>query len=99
MKRKTSKRGRPDQWAGDLPVWLRENAPDNDEQLSRLRRNLKDARLRELTPRQRQMVELYYDQQMNTTAIAQLLGVQRSTVSRTLRRARARLYQFFRYGH
>lgn len=98
MKRKTSKRGRPDQWAGDLPVWLRENAPDNDEQLSRLRRNLRDARLRELTPRQRQMVELYYDQQMNTTAIAQLLGVQRSTVSRTLRRARARLYQFLRYG-
>ena len=98
MKRKTSKQGRPDQWAGDLPVWLRENAPDNDEQLSRLRRNLRDARLRELTPRQRQMVELYYDQQMNTTAIAQLLGVQRSTVSRTLRRARARLYQFLRYG-
>ena len=98
MKRKTAKRGRPDQWAGDLPVWLRENAPDNDEQLSRLRRNLRDARLRELTPRQRQMVELYYDQQMNTTAIAQLLGVQRSTVSRTLRRARARLYQFLRYG-
>ena len=98
MKRKTSKRGRPDQWAGDLPVWLRENAPDNDEQLSRLRRNLRDARLRELTPRQRQMVELYYDQQMNTTAIAQLLCVQRSTVSRTLRRARARLYQFLRYG-
>ena len=98
MKRKTSKRGRPDQWAGDLPAWLRENAPDNDEQLSRLRRNLRDARLRELTPRQRQMVELYYDQQMNTTAIAQLLGVQRSTVSRTLRRARARLYQFLRYG-
>ena len=52
----------------------------------------------ELTPRQRQMVELYYDQEMNTTAIAQLLGVQRSTVSRTLRRARARLYQFLRYG-
>ena len=98
MKRKTSKRGRPDQWAGDLPVWLQENAPDNDEQLSRLRRNLRDARLRELTPRQRQMVELDYDQQMNTTAIAQLLGVQRSTVSRTLRRARARLYQFLRYG-
>ena len=98
MKRKTSKRGRPDQWAGDLPVWLRENAPDNDEQLSRLRRNLRDARLRELTPRQRQMVELYYDQQMNTTAIAQLLGIQRSTVSRSLRRARARLYQFLRYG-
>ena len=98
MKRKTSKRGRPDQWAGDLPVWLRENAPDNDEQLSRLRRNLRDARLRELTPPQRQMAELYYYQQMNTTAIAQLLGVQRSTVSRTLRRARARLYQFLRYG-
>lgn len=98
MKNTPSKRGRPDQWAGDLTVWLRENAPDNEEQLARLRRNLKDARLRELTPRQRQMVELYYDQEMNTTAIAQILGVQRSTVSRTLRRARARLYQFLRYG-
>ena len=62
MKNTPSKRGRPDQWAGDLTVWLRENAPDNEEQLARLRRNLRDARLRELTPRQRQMVELYYDQ-------------------------------------
>ena len=44
---------RSSEWAGDLTVWLRANAPDNSEQLERLRRNLRRAREQELTPRQR----------------------------------------------
>ena len=89
---------RSSEWIGDMTVWLRENSADNSERLERLRRNLRQARVRELTPRQRQMLTLYYDQGMNIPQIAVLLGLNRSTVSRTLRRARERLYRHVRYG-
>ena len=85
------------QWLGDMTVWLRANAGDNGEQMTRLHRNLRRAREEELTERQREMVGLYYDQGMTMPQIAERLGVSRSTVSRTLRRARDRLYRFLRY--
>ncbi len=85
------------QWLGDMTVWLRANAGDSGEQMTRLRRNLRWAREEELTERQREMVGLYYDQGMTMPQIAERLGVSRSTVSRTLRRARDRLYRFLRY--
>ena len=85
------------QWLGDMTVWRRANAEDNGEQITRLRRNLRLARERELTERQREMVALYYDQGMTMPQIAERLGVNRSTVSRTLRRARDRLHRFLRY--
>jgi len=80
-----------------MTVWLRANAGDNSEQMTRLRRNLRRAREQELTQRQREMVALYYDRGMTMPQIAERLGVSRSTVSRTLRRARDRLYRFLRY--
>ena len=89
---------RSSEWIGDMTVWLRENGEDNDLRLERLRRNLRQARAQELTPRQRQLLELYYDQGMNIPQIAGELGVNRSTVSRTLRRARERLYRCLRYA-
>lgn len=88
---------RSSEWLGDMTVWMRANAQDNSEQLSRLRRNLRLARERELSERQREMLSLYYDQGMTIPQIAKRLGVNRSTVSRTLRRARDRLYRFLRY--
>lgn len=88
---------RSSEWQGDMTVWLRANAGDNSEQMTRLRRNLRQVRDRELTTRQREMVALYYDQGMTMPQIAERLGVSRSTVSRTLRRARDRLYRFLRY--
>ena len=89
---------RASEWIGDLTVWNRQNAADNSERLERLRRNLRQARERELTPRQRQLVDLYFDQGMNIPQIARELGLNRSTVSRTLRRAKARLYRCLRYS-
>ncbi|EOS65382.1 sigma-70 family RNA polymerase sigma factor [Oscillibacter sp. 1-3] len=88
---------RSSEWLGDMTVWRRANAEDNGEQMTRLRRNLRLARERELTERQREMVALYYDQGMTMPQIAERLGVNRSTVSRTLRRARDRLHRFLRY--
>jgi RNA polymerase sigma factor (sigma-70 family) len=82
----------------DLQVWLREQSGDNCEQLSRLRRNLRVVRKAELTPRQAQMVELYFDQDMTMTEISKELCVCPSTVSRTISRAKQRLYRFLRYS-
>ena len=95
--RDTRFENRSSEWIGDMTVWLRANAGDNSEQMDRLRRNLRRAREQELTKRQREMVALYYDRGMTMPLIAERLGVSRSTVSRTLRRARDRLYRFLRY--
>lgn len=89
---------RSSEWIGDMTVWLRQNAEDNSERLDRLRRNLRQAREQELTPRQRQLLELYYDRGKNMAQIARELGLNRSTISRTIRRARERLYRYLRYG-
>ena len=89
---------RASEWIGDLTVWNRQNAEDNSERLARLRRGLRQAREQELTPRQRQMLELYFDRGMTIPQIAEELGLNRSTVSRTLRRAKNRLYRCLRYA-
>ena len=82
---------RSSEWMGDMTVWLRENAEDNHEQMERLLRNLRKARTQELTPRQQEILTLRYEQNMRVTEIARLLGLNRSTVSRTLHRAQERL--------
>lgn len=85
------------QFLADLASWQRENAPDNSADLERLRRNLRFARQQVLTTRQRQMLELYYDQGLTMGQIAAKLHLNRSTVCRTLQRARERLYTCLRY--
>ena len=94
----TAFNSRSSEWIGDLTVWLQENADTNEEQLSRLRRNLRLAREQELTPRQQQVVTLYFDCGMTIPQIAQQLGVTPSTVSRTMHRAKEHLYRRLRYG-
>ena len=89
---------RSSEWIGDMTVWMRENAEDNALQLERMKRNLRIAREKELTPRQRCMLELYYDRQMSVTEIAEELCVNVSTVSRTLQRARNRLRRYMQYS-
>lgn len=89
---------RSSEWAGDMTVWLREHANDNEEQMERLLRNLRKAREEELTPRQRQMLSMRFEQNMNGAEIAQELGLNRSTVSRTLRRAQERLRRCLQYS-
>ena len=88
---------RSSEWIGDMTVWLRENGEDNTIRLERMKRNLRIAREKELTPRQQYMLELYYDRQMSVTEIAQELHVNVSTVSRTLQRARNRLRRYLQY--
>lgn len=81
-----------------MTVWMREHAEDNSDQLERLRRNLRRAREQELTPRQREILALYYDRGLKMPQIARKLGINRSTVSRTVKRAKERLYRCLQYA-
>lgn len=83
---------------GEMAAWLRENATDNESELKRLRRNLRLARRDELTERQREILRMNFEQNMTVTEIARALGVNKSTVSRTLTRAKCRLYKCLRYA-
>ena len=85
------------QWLADMTIWLQNNACDNSELLTRLHRNLRLAREQELTPRQREVLALYYDRGLKMSQIARKLGINRSTVSRTIGRAKQRLYRYLQY--
>ena len=83
---------------GELAAWERENSEDNSEQIARLRRNMRRVRERELTPRQEEMLHLYYDLGMSIPQIAREKGINKSTVSRTLSRGREKLKRYLQYS-
>ena len=62
-------------------------------QLKRVQRVIRE----ELTELQRQTLTAYYFQQRTIPQIAEERGVNKSTVSRTLRRAEERLRRYLRY--
>ncbi len=62
-------------------------------QLKRVQRVMQE----ELTPLQRQTLTAYYFQQQTIPQIAAGRGVNKSTVSRTLRRAEEKLRRYLRY--
>lgn len=82
----------------DLAVYTELMAQDNKDQINRLKRNLTHALRQDITQRQREYMMLYYGKNMSMEAIAQQCGVNKSTVSRTLKRGRQRLYRCLRYG-
>ena len=84
---------------GNMDLWC--HGPDgsgNAEQLERLLSHLPQAIETELTDRQRQMVSMYFYQNMNASQIARALQLNPSTVSRTLHRAAQRLQRVLRYA-
>ena len=90
------KRGKT--YAADMAVYAREMASDNSAQLGRVKKNLLRALKEDVTPRQRQMLLLYYGERMNMREMGERLGVDKSTVSRTIKRGEARLQRCLRYG-
>lgn len=60
-------------------------------------RSVSQALANELTDRQLEAVSLYYIDQMPMREVARILGVDISTVSRTLKRARLRLKRVLGY--
>ena len=82
----------------DYAMYAELIADDNKDQINRLKRNLVHALRHDITARQREYMMLYYGKCMSMEAIAQQCGVNNSTVSRTLKRGRARLHRCLRYG-
>ena len=68
------------------------------EPQTRMEHKLADAIEEELTARQGEVVRLYYINQLPMKEVAEVLNVSISTVSRTLKRARARLHRCLKYS-
>lgn len=85
-------------YAADMAVYSRQMAADNSQEVSRLKRNLIRALREDVTPRQRQALLLYYAEGLNMREIGQRMGVDKSTVSRTIKRGEQRLQRCLRYG-
>ena len=81
-----------------LQLWKQENQEDNRPRIERLLRNLPLAMVEELTPRQRQIMRMRYSRNMSVSRIAQELGINTATVSRTLSRSTWKLYRSLRYS-
>lgn len=90
------RRGRA--YAADMAVYSRQMAANNSQEISRLKRNLIRALREDVTPRQRQALLLYYSEGLNMREIGERLGVDKSTISRTIKRGEQRLQRCLRYG-
>ena len=84
-------------YAADMAVYARQMSADNSKEISRLKRNLIRALQEDVTPRQRQTLLLYYSDGLNMREIGEKLGVDKSTVSRTIKRARRNLRDRLKY--
>ena len=70
-------------YAADMAVYSRQMAGDNSRELSRLKRNL---------------IRALYAEGYNMREIGEKLGVDKSTISRTIKRGERRLQRCLRYG-
>lgn len=72
-------------------------AETNNETLKKVKHALVEIIKNDLTERQKETVVLYYYKKMTMTEIADILGVNVSTVSRTLARARKNICDRTKY--
>ena len=81
-----------------MAVYARTMAEDNSAQHQQLKRNLARALKEEVTEKQRRCLLMYYGEGLNMREIGERLGVDKSTVSRTIKRGENRLRRCLRYG-
>ncbi|MBQ9853342.1 MAG: sigma-70 family RNA polymerase sigma factor [Ruminiclostridium sp.] len=82
----------------DLETFVQAMSGDNQTRLAELQAYLGKALREDVTPRQQQVLFLYYVQGLNMRQIAEALKVERSTVSRTLKRGEERIRSRMRYN-
>ena len=70
----------------------------NSAEINRLKHNLVRALRNDVTPRQREVLSLYYAKGLNMRQIGTLLGIDKSTVSRTVKRGERRLKRCLKYS-
>jgi len=69
---------------------------DDDEKSTELKRILLNIIKNELTPRQKQIIMLYYFKKIDSVTIAKQLGITPQAVSAVMARARMKIYRFLR---
>ena len=74
-----------------------QTSASNTRQMEVVRRALRDVIATELTPRQREVVLLYWFEDRRICDIARELGVAGTTVSRTLERGMAKIRRHMRF--
>ena len=85
-------------YAADMAMYSRQIAADNSQEISRLKRNLIRCLREDVTAKQQQVMLLYYAEGKNMREIGEVMGVDKSTVSRTIKRGERRLQRCLRYG-
>ncbi len=87
-------------FAADMALYARALSEENTntEELSRVKLALFRALNEDITEKQRRYLLLYYGEGKNMVEIGQEFGVDKSTVSRTIKRGEARLRRCLRYG-
>lgn len=87
-------------YAADMAVYSRALSEENTngETVRTLKRNLMIALRQEVSPRQAEFLRLYYAEGLNMRQIGEQMGVDRSTVSRTLKRGESNLRRCLRFG-
>lgn len=87
-------------YAADMANYARMLSEENTnaEELGRVKAALWRALHEDVTEKQRKYLLLYYAEGKNMVEIGQELGVDKSTVSRTIKRGEARLRRCLRYG-
>ena len=90
--------GRPEDRYSELESCLLNLSTEGSSCAERLKRNLRYAYESELTPRQAELLQLYFGEGKTIRQIAREQGVAPSTVSRTILRAQNRLRRCLQYG-
>lgn len=69
----------------------------DEDSTKRLKKILLNIIKNELTPRQKEIIMLYYFKRTDIVTIGKLLGITPQSVSVTMRRARLKMYRILRY--
>ena len=82
-----------------LKEFLTASAGDNRHKMMSIKKALKNAIVNELTEGQRRVLCMHYYENMGVNEIAKELGINKSSVSRRLQRARVKLGKVLKYGY
>ncbi len=96
------------EWLGDAEICADRNLMriihgseeldhSNNVSIAKAKAAVRDVLANEISARQKEFIVLYYYKQMNICEIAEMLGVNKSTVSRTLSRARRNILSKLKY--
>ena len=82
-----------------LREFLTNSAGDNRNKIISIKRALRSAIAHELSDRQREVLSMYYYEGRGVSDIAKTLNINKSSVSRRLKRARLKLERVLKYGY